>query len=223
MVGELRNRNSDTGTLAELFGQIASKILLKPMVIFTFGAIVGWYISFFVNGRNNDWLENIQLQLSVKDEKRTIELEYMKQQMQECQNSNNHLADEKNRIVEHYEDEINASNEKMSECQNRFEHLTVDHFTIVNQCGETPHNVLQDSSTKSENFFFKLIVLVMNACLALLFLGFNGKTLEEKPGVAIVLLWCCYTFIIHSINTSVVSLSILVILYIPVVVLVDTL
>lgn len=213
-MGELRNRNSDKGTLAELFGQIVSKILLKPFVIFTFGAIVGWHISFFFNGRNNDWLENIQLQLSVKDEKRTIELEYMKQQMQECQHSNNHIVDEKNRIVESYKDEINSSNKKMSDCQNRIEHFTVDHLTVVNQCGETSRNVVQESSTTSENIFFKLTVLVMNAFLAMLFMVGIEKSLEQKLDVAFTLLWCCLTVIIHSLNTSVVSLSILVILFI---------
>ena len=115
----------------------------------------------------------------------------------------------------------------MSECQNRIENLNVEHLT-VNQCDETPRNVFQpgnfrDSTTKTENIFYKLAVLVMNAFLALVFLGGIGESLERKPGKAIFLLWCCITALNHSIITSVVSLSILVILYIPVAILLNSL
>ena len=244
MARELWNRNTGTGSLAENSAQIGLKIPLKLFVIFTSGAIVGWYSSVFVNERNQDSLANIQLQLSEcrnhndillsefrrKDnscdfilKEKLNDVADLKQQLDECRNQNGHLKDEKMTIEKQFTDEINLSNKKMSECQNRIEHLTVEHFTVVNQCGETPRNVLQDSSTKSENIFFKLTVLVMNAFLALVFLSVIGEKLEKKIGVAIFLLWCCYTFIIHSINTSVVSLSILVILYIPVVALVHTL
>lgn len=227
MARELRNRNARTGSLAENSDHIGLKIPLKLIVIFTSGAIVGWYSSVFVNERNSDSLKNIQFQLSecrnhneillsefrrkdnscdfILNEKMS-DLADLKQQLNECRNQNGHLKDEKRTIEKHYKDEINV---------------------VVNQCGETPQNVLQDSSTKSENIFFKIVVFIMNAFLALVFMVGIEKPLEREvrrePTCAFVLLWCCSTVIIHLINTSLVSLSILVILYIPVAALVNKL
>ena len=97
--------------------QIAPIVLLKLIVIFTFGTIFGWFMSAYVNERNNnDSFEKFQLQLSEcrnhndillsefrkKDDVCDVILKEkmsdMKKQLNECLNQNNHFMDEKKTI-----------------------------------------------------------------------------------------------------------------------------
>ena len=153
----------------------------------------------------------------LKDEKRMFEKQFddnkqilnefkdVKKQIQDCRNSNDNLVEERNKIVHHYENEIHSSNEKMSECRERIEHLLEE-------------KVFYDSTTKTENMFCKIVVLILNsafpAFLVMVFreeIGTNifqwerrqnpGKTLSEF--IILVTCWCLFTILFNFFNTTV--------------------
>ena len=153
---------------------------------------------------------------NLKDEKRILEKQFddsksivnefkgLKTQMQECQNSNGHLVEERNKIVNHYENEIHSLNEKMSECRERIEHLLEE-------------KVFYDSSTKTENMFCKLVVLLINSAFPFFLVvvfreeigteifqwrrGRSPSTVSEI--IILVTSWCSLTILVNFLNTTV--------------------
>ena len=148
MARELSHRN---------LGQTTAIMLLKLFVIFTLGTIFGWYLSAYVNERNNDSFEKFQLQLSEcrnhndillsqfrkKDDVCDLILKEkvneMKEQLNDCRNQNNHLRDEKKTIKNEFEEKIPILNEledlkrRMNECQNSNNHLVHEKNKIVKE------------------------------------------------------------------------------------------
>ena len=157
----------------------------------------------------------------LKDEKRMFEKQFddnkqilngfkdVKKQIQDCRNSNDNLVEERNKIVHHYENEIHSSNEKMSECRERIEHLLEE-------------KVFYDSTTKTENMFCKIVVLILNSAFpAFLVMVLRDEIVtninwnkfpwerRQNPGntlsefIILVTCWCLFTILFNFFNTTV--------------------